>query len=157
MRHLLILGVASIVFALMTAVAWQHDTDRAMQAQRDKQQAIDGRLLALEMEYLQGAQTLLTVIAGRWSSGGSPNAGSMASSPNELLDAIGNALAAFPDMQDNRAREMVFDNLEKRVRGVLLQHDPARFGDTVAQEWRRQTDRMNGVLHRRALLVEQAH
>lgn len=152
MRHLLILGVASLVFALMTAVAWQHDTQRATQAQRDKQQAIDGRLLALEMEYLQGAQTLLTVIATRRSSGALPDSDAQ----NDLLDAIGKALVAFPAKQDSKAREAAFDSLETRIRIVLLQHDPARFGDAVAQEWRRQTDRMNGALHRRALLVEQA-
>ncbi|CBL44368.1 similar to phage-associated protein [gamma proteobacterium HdN1] len=151
MRHLLVLSAATLVFVLITAVSWKYDASRATQSQRDQQQAVDGRLLALEINYLQGAHTLLSVIVARQSSG----AASASNTLQTLADNVEAAISEFPSQQDIDARKAAFENLQNRIQIALLQQDPTSLGDAVAQEWRRQTDRMNGALHRRRVLVEQ--
>ncbi len=147
MRHAVVLLLASLFFALMTAVTWQHDTARALQDKRERQQAMDTRLLALETDYLRGARSLLALVPA----GLSPAQASM----GPLLEEIDTALVDFASTSDIDAREVAFDSLVTRIGEVLLRVEPETFGNSIAQEWRRQNDRMNGALHRRSLLLEQ--
>lgn len=147
MRHVLILLLASVFFALVTTLAWHHDTANATQAQRERQQALDTRLVAIETEYLQGARRLLALVPA----GAAPEQ----ASNDALLAAVDTALATLASTPDRDAREVAFDALAERLGEVLLRVAPETFGDSIAQEWRRQNDRMNGALHRRRVLLEQ--
>jgi hypothetical protein len=147
MRHVAILLLASLGFAFMTAVAWQHDTARALQGKRERQQAMDTRLLALETDYLRGARSLLALVPADHS----PAQSSMAS----LLEEIDAVLAHAASASNIDAREAAFDAVVARIGDVLLRVEPEAFGNSIAQEWRRQNDRMNGALHRRKLLLDQ--
>lgn len=147
MRHVLVLVLTSIFFAFMTAVAWQHDTARARQESSEKKQAMDARLQALETDYLKAARSLLALV---------PPARSPAPLTNEDLQAeIDTVLASFESVRGIEAREAAFDTMVVHIHDVLLRVEPERFGNSIAQEWRRQNDRMNGALHRRSLLLDQ--
>ena len=148
MRHALILFLASAFFALVTTAAWHYDTSRATQVARERQQAIDARLQELETDYLQGARSLLALVPADLATGHP--------SKEDLLAQIDAMLASPASSLDRNARDIAFDDLVGRVRDVLLRVAPETFGDSIAQEWRRQNDRMNGALHRRNLLLEQA-
>lgn len=140
MRHAIVLGIASWLFAMLMTLAWQFDQQRHNVAQERQTATLDAELDRLESTYLTQAHTLLT----------------LANPAHPLLPAIEAARAALADVPGLAERETRFNQLTGEVRTALLGASTERFGEPQLQEWRRAQDQMNGALNRRQHLLNQA-
>lgn len=140
MRHVILLGLASLLFAVLTWFAYTSDSARQQSILQDEQAAIDADLYKLEQGYLAAAHTLITAL----------DATDPLIADLDALRIRNPAETALPRAE----RATRFDALVDRIRARLLSANVAAMSDPVAQEWRRATDQMNGALHRRKLLLE---
>lgn len=139
MRHLLVLGIATLLLATLTWQAWQYDHNRQQARASRLETQLNHEALVLEQQYLAYAHTLISLLAPE----------------DTLLAEIEQARESLEDLPLAQ-RQRPFQALVERIRVRLLQQapDPAR-SDVLLQEWRRLTDQMNGALHRHRQLLEQ--
>lgn len=138
MRHLLLLGIATVLLASLAWQAWQFDQARQHARQTQLEQQINQDALTLEQQYLAHARTLISLLDPQ----------------DALLVDIDHARSALTDLPLAQ-RQTQFQNLVERIRLRILQApDPAN-SETLLQEWRRLTDQMNGALHRHRQLLSQ--
>lgn len=140
MRHFVLLTIATLIFATLTWLAWEHDQSRQQAKHAEVELQISQDALALEQQYLSHARTLIALLDPQ----------------DSLLAEIDATRTVLTDMSSLVEREPRFQDLVARIRARLLRSpDPAQ-SDALLQEWRRLTDQMNGALHRRNLLLEKS-
>lgn len=140
MRHAILLTVASVLLASLTWMAWHADQARLQAARAAIAQQLSDDAKTLEQQYLTHARTLIGLL----------------DSADPLLTDIRAAQPALATMADLAERDPLFQALVTRIRARLLRApDPAQ-SEPLLQEWRRLTDQMNGALHRRQQLLQNA-
>ena len=140
MRHAILLTVASVLLASLTWMAWHADQARLQAARAAIAQQLSDDARTLEQQYLTQARTLIGLL----------------DPADPLLTDIRAAQPALATMPELAERDPLFQDLVARIRAHLLQApDPAQ-SEPLLQEWRRLTDQMNGALHRRQQLLQNA-
>jgi len=141
MRHAILLTVASLLLASLTWIAWQSDQARLHNAQAAIAQQLSDDAKTLEQQYLTQARTLIDLL----------------DPADPLLTDIRAAQPALATMPVLAEREPLFQDLVARIRTRLLRAPDPGQSETLLQEWRRLTDQMNGALHRRQQLLQNAN
>lgn len=136
----MLLSVATALLASLTWMAWHADQARLQSAQAAIAQQISDDAKTLEQQYLTHARTLIGLL----------------DPADPLLADISAAQPALATMPALAERDPLFQDLVTRIRVRLLRApDPAQT-EPLLQEWRRLTDQMNGALHRRQQLLQNA-
>ena len=139
MRHLTIIGVATLVCALLTGLAYHLDSTRIERQTQAREQQISEEFASHEKRYIDAAITLL--------SGDDVN--------SAFVDEIRETQTTLATESDWRQRTEQFELLVARVRPRVLASLPPELGtDPQSQELRRLQDEMNGALHRRDVLLD---
>lgn len=136
MRHIILIGAVTLLMAMLTALAWQHDHARQADHQSSVEHQIDSDMQRLEQQYLSGARSLLALRGGN----------------DGLIADIDNAQAELGTITSPRERDQQFQALVARIRTRLL--NAPNDNEATLQEWRRIQDQLNGSLHRRTQLQE---
>ena len=141
MRHVILLTVATALLASLTWMAWRSDQARLQTAQATIAQQISDDAKVLEQQYLTHARTLIGLL----------------DPADPLLSDISAAQPALATMPALAERDALFQDLVTRIRARLLRAPDPSQSELLLQEWRRLTDQMNGALHRRQQLLQNAN
>ena len=139
MRHAIILGGFSLLFAVLMGFAYQYDQSRHNANIAGQQAALDAELDRLESQFLTQAYTLLT----------------LAKPGDPLLAELDAAKAALAGVPEFTQRDDRFQQLAGAVRTAVLSASTTHLNEPQLQEWRRTQDQMNGALHRREVLLKE--
>lgn len=141
MRHVILLAVATVLLASLTWAAWRSDQARQQSTQAAIAQQISDDAKALEQQYLTHARTLISLL----------------DPADPLLTDISAAQPALATMATVAERDPLFQDLVAGIRARLLRAPDPTQSEPLLQEWRRLTDQMNGALHRRQQLLQNAN
>lgn len=139
MRHAMVLGLATLCFAAIGALAYQFDLARQSAMQGQHYTDINNELHKLETQYITQARALIAALNPQ----------------DPLLPELDNAPAALNAIPRVHDRDLHYQALVGKVRAKLLSAPTEQMSDPLLQEWRRATDQMNGALHRRQRLLPQ--
>lgn len=139
MRHAVILGLTSLLFALLTGMAYQFDLARQHAAHEQRYTEVNANIRSLESLYVTQARALIGALNPQ----------------DPLLEALDNAASTLAATTSLTERDTHFQTLVTQVRTKLLTTPTEQMSEPMRQEWRRSTDQMNGALHRRQRLLAQ--
>ncbi len=134
MRHALLLGIFTLLMAGLSTVAFHMDQARNLSRQQIVAQQIDQDLLRLELQFMDQASLLISVL-------------NPADPFLPTLTQTRNALRVDPDPQ---SREDRFQRLVVQVKARVLKAPET--DEASLQEWRRAQDQLNGILNRHRVL-----
>lgn len=137
----MLLSVATALLASLTWMAWHADRSRLQAAQATIAQQVSDDAKTLEQQYLTHARTLIGLL----------------DPADPLLADISAAQPALATMPALTERDPLFQDLVARIRVRLLRAPDIAQSEPLLQEWRRLTDQMNGALHRRQQLLQNAN
>lgn len=138
MKHLLVLGLTSCAFLLLATLACRYDVARHDARTAEAALQLSQELLKFELSYLQAAQALLQL-----------------SGEERLLEEVQSYESRRQLLTTKDEQEALFQNLVTRIKAQLLLRMDKGMSESLAQEWRRSADQMQGALTRRMQVLRE--